>query len=147
MRYSVPYVYLVALCCSLGGFTFGYDVGIISGILPLPSFQRLVGITPQNTQDLSGSIAASLQVGGFVGVILQAFFNDWVGRKTSIQIFSLVFVIGAVIQTAATNIWWLYVGRFVSGSGTQHPIKASLSSWCPSACLTLKWPPQAYGDA
>jgi hypothetical protein len=57
------WIYLIAICTGLGGFTFGYDVGIVSGILVSTAFQKLVGITPQNHVRLEGTIATSLQFG------------------------------------------------------------------------------------
>ncbi len=56
-------IYLIAFCTGLGGFTFGYDVGIVSGILVSKAFQTLVGITEDNHVRLEGSIATALQFG------------------------------------------------------------------------------------
>ena len=42
---------------------------------------------------------------------------DIVGRKRTIHIGSLFFIIGSVLQTSANNLGTLYSGRFVGGLG------------------------------
>lgn len=54
----------------------------------------------------------------FIGALAQAFTSDRLGRKPSILIWSGIFTIGTVIQTATVNsIVQITVGRFVAGLG------------------------------
>ncbi|RUP51794.1 general substrate transporter [Jimgerdemannia flammicorona] len=50
-----------------------------------------------------------------VGALTQPFFNDTFGRKVTILYASLVFVVGVIMQAAATNLALLFVGRAVGG--------------------------------
>jgi MFS transporter, SP family, sugar:H+ symporter len=90
----IPKVYFVAFITCLGGFTFGYDVGIVSGVLIVPLFKQLMGITNDNEANLSGNIASVLQLGGFFGVITQPYINDRFGRKVCIMLNCVLFIAG-----------------------------------------------------
>ena len=52
------------------------------------------------------------------GALAQAFTSDRFGRRGSILIWSAIFTIGVVIQTATTfSIVQLTIGRFIAGLG------------------------------
>jgi MFS family permease len=110
-------IYLLASITSLGGFTFGYDTGIMNGLLASPQFHSQMGINTENMSDRIGSIAAALQVGGLFGAVLQPFINDWLGRKVCILYMSVLFSVGVGFQTLATSVEIMLVGRFISGIG------------------------------
>lgn len=50
-----------------------------------------------------------------VGSILSGVFAEYLGRKVSIQISTVPFIIGWLLIAASTNIWTLYVGRLITG--------------------------------
>lgn len=108
-------IYLVTAITAIGGFLYGYDTGVINGVLTVQSFRDVLGITADNSKDLSGSIVAALQVGGVLGALTQSYINDGLGRKTSILVNTIIFSIGAVIQTVAPSFLWFVIGRFISG--------------------------------
>lgn len=62
------FMYLASVIASIGGLSFGYSNGIISGLLQNPAFRDDFGITPENESNLSGSLASALQFGGLFGV-------------------------------------------------------------------------------
>ncbi|KAL1914532.1 uncharacterized protein VTP21DRAFT_8246 [Calcarisporiella thermophila] len=111
------YIYFVASLTAVGGFLFGYDAGIISGVMVMDSFKNRFGITNENFNDTSGSIAAILQLGGFAGSFVQHALADYFGRKWTIIGMSVVFCIGAVMQTVASSLPLLYAGRCIGGFG------------------------------
>lgn len=110
--------------CSIcsGGFLFGYDIGVISSLLVLQDFVLRFGgaetspgvyVLPDRTKSL---ITALLSAGTFFGSLAQAPISDWLGRKKAMMLWSLVFTIGAVIQTATIDaVAQLIVGRFIAG--------------------------------
>ncbi|KIY64491.1 general substrate transporter [Cylindrobasidium torrendii FP15055 ss-10] len=115
---------LLAIFIAFGGFLFGYDIGVISGCLIMPDFTRRFGDWDEATSEWvlnshkQSIITSLLSAGTFVGAIGQAFTSDRFGRRGSILIWSFIFTIGTVIQTATeTSIAQMSVGRFVAGLG------------------------------
>lgn len=43
--------------------------------------------------------------------------GDYLGRRLTILLGGLIFIVGATFQTAAQNINWLYGGRSIAGLG------------------------------
>jgi len=63
-------------------------------------------------------ITSLLSAGTFFGALGQAFTSDRYGRRGSILVWSAIFTVGVVIQTATgTSIVQITVGRFVAGLG------------------------------
>ncbi|KAI7478827.1 general substrate transporter [Hortaea werneckii] len=109
--------WLGAVVC-LGGFLFGYDSGIIGGVLTMNSFKRDYDYTEEG-KELVNSLAVSLQqLGAFVACFFIWPVTHRIGRKYAIAACSLVFCIGAAIQTAQTHSKpAFYVGRVIAGLG------------------------------
>ncbi|KAA1478057.1 general substrate transporter [Dentipellis sp. KUC8613] len=114
---------LFAIFIAFGGFLFGYDIGVISGCLIMPDFiQRFGEQNADGTFTLSSSrqsiITSLLSAGTFVGALGQALTSDRYGRRGSIFIWSTIFTVGVIIQTATlTSIAQISVGRFIAGLG------------------------------
>ncbi|ORY94966.1 general substrate transporter [Syncephalastrum racemosum] len=102
-----------------GGFLFGYDLGVISGVLAMPSFAPYFGMQgdAQHIAKVKGDIVSLLQAGCCVGALLINFFADPFGRKKAIMLGSVVFLIGGILQTVAQNVDTMMAGRFVTGLG------------------------------
>ncbi|KAK6543542.1 High-affinity glucose transporter rgt2 [Orbilia ellipsospora] len=62
-------------------------------------------------------IVSILSVGTFFGALMSAQVADFFGRKRGLMISSVVFAVGVVFQTAATEIIMLVVGRLIAGWG------------------------------
>jgi len=119
-------IILFCLFAAFGGFLFGYDIGVISGCLIMTDFARRFGngdmdpatglpIINANRQSI---ITSLLSAGTFVGSLGQAFTSDWLGRRKSIWVWTFLFTIGTLIQTASdTSITQLSIGRFIAGLG------------------------------
>jgi len=114
---------LLAIFIAFGGFLFGYDIGVISGCLIMDDFVTRFGQTGSDGQPyLSSSrqsiITSMLSVGTFIGALGQAFTSDRFGRRGSILIWSAIFTVGTIIQTATDHsIAQLAVGRAIAGLG------------------------------
>ncbi|KAF9011200.1 general substrate transporter [Cyathus striatus] len=117
-RYAIQLAIFIAF-----GFLFGYDIGVISGCLIMPDFIRRFGeVGPDGQFFLSSSrqsiITSLLSAGTFVGALGQAFTSDRFGRRGSILIWSGIFTVGVIIQTATEfSIAQITVGRFFAGLG------------------------------
>lgn len=122
-------VYLLGVCASFGGLLFGYDTGVIGGVLTTKAFQASFGLAGQENAnalaDLKGNIVSSLQAGCFLGAAMGLFVPDRIGRKPTIFIAGLVFLIGSIIQTICrigsqsegAALGQLYAGRVIGGIG------------------------------
>ncbi|CAM1507519.1 Fc.00g071600.m01.CDS01 [Cosmosporella sp. VM-42] len=102
----------------MGGFLFGYDSGIVGGVLTLASFERDYGYT-KATQTRTNSLSVGLQqLGAFIGCFAAWPITGRYGRKKALMLFSLVFCIGALIQTIKTeSLAAFYVARVIAGLG------------------------------
>ncbi|KAI9317423.1 general substrate transporter [Dichotomocladium elegans] len=108
---SNPYVFATALFASIGGITFGYDQGVISGVQEMETFKARFPMTP--TQN--GFVVAILELGAWAGAWLSAYPADRFSRKYTIVIACVVFLIGSSFQGGAQTVQYLLAGRFVCG--------------------------------
>ncbi|GAU89752.1 hypothetical protein RvY_02263 [Ramazzottius varieornatus] len=122
------YNYLVTLASAMGGFLFGYEIGIIDQILHMDSFGLLFGLRVHNETggrpaispeygDLAGWITFTFLMGAVFGSASAGFLCDFIGRRPSIFLGSILFTAGGAMQTVAPDIGVLYGGRVISGAG------------------------------
>lgn len=108
------YQFLVGLFASLGSWLYGYDLGVIAGVISCANF----GTYFDNPSDVSTGLVVSLfTAGAFCGAGLAGPVGDWAGRRGTIAAGSLLFIIGGSLQTGAQSLSYLYGGRFLAGSG------------------------------
>lgn len=101
-----------------GGFLFGYDSGIVGGVLTLKSFQTDYRYG-SSAGTRTNSLAVGLQqLGAFVACFLAWPLTDKLGRKKALMLSALVFAIGAIIQTVNTHsLTAFYIARVIAGLG------------------------------
>ncbi|BDD62631.1 hypothetical protein MAP00_007593 [Monascus purpureus] len=115
-----PYVFGAALLASLGGFSFGYDQGVISVINVMSQFHTRYPNTDPNHKAsgfYTGFMTAMMELGAFLGCFFMPKLADTISRKWALTFVVVIFDIGAIIQTAATNYGMLVAGRFIGGIG------------------------------
>jgi MFS family permease len=113
-------VYLTGGFAAIGGLLFGYDTGVISGVLTMSDFLQAFGtIASLNrgslTSAVSGSIVGIMLVGCFFGALAAGPAGDRLSRKYSIVLFSVVFIISAILQTGSVNLFMLLLSRLIAG--------------------------------
>jgi MFS family permease len=64
-----------------------------------------------------GLINGLFGVGATFGALFNPYFAEQYGRRISLAISTLVFILGASIQTAAPEMWVMWLGRIFSGMG------------------------------
>ncbi|KAI8149331.1 general substrate transporter [Fennellomyces sp. T-0311] len=110
-------VYAVSLFAAIGGFCFGYDTGVLSGVLTMDHFIFTMRgrefLTPLETGTLTGLLLA----GCFVGALLAGQSAEILSRKRTIILASCIFMVGCAIQTAANGYAMMVVGRAIAGLG------------------------------
>lgn len=115
-----PYVFGVALLASFGGFSFGYDQGVISLILTMPQFH---GAFPEVAPGHphygfnTGFMTGMLEFGAFIGCLFFPMLADRYSRKWGLAVATAFFCIGAIIQTTAHSYGTLVAGRTIGGIG------------------------------
>ncbi|KAI9894626.1 MAG: hypothetical protein M1814_001982 [Vezdaea aestivalis] len=109
-----PLLYFTSVFVSLGVFLFGYDQGVMSGIITGPHFKDYFN---QPTRAEVGTMVAILEVGAFISSLGIGRIGDILGRRRTILYGSIVFFIGGVLQTIATGMPMMLLGRIIAGLG------------------------------
>ena len=107
-------VIAVAAVATLGSLLFGYDTGVISGALPymyMPHGAGGMGITPAQ----EGAIGGILTLGAAFGALFGGRLSDRYGRRHNLIMLAILFLIGALGNTFAPNIWVMYPFRLILG--------------------------------
>lgn len=106
---GVRKITLWAVAIALGGFLFGFDTGVVSGALlyirddfDLNSFEQ-------------GSVVSVLLIGAVIGSMSAGGLAERLGRRKSLCLVGIVFIIGTAIATFANGYALLMLGRIVLG--------------------------------
>ncbi|KAK1833921.1 general substrate transporter [Podospora conica] len=121
--YQIGNIYYIAAIAVIGGALFGFDISSMSAIIStqpyLCTFNQLGtdenGLCRGPTEDVQGGITAAMPGGSWLGALVSGFLSDRFGRKTSIQIGAVIWVLGSIIVCASVNIPMLCVGRLING--------------------------------
>ncbi|MDO4664855.1 MAG: MFS transporter [Actinomycetaceae bacterium] len=104
----------LAAVATLGSLLFGYDTGVISGALPylyMPMGAGGLGLTPLE----EGAVGGVLTLGAAFGALIGGRLSDRYGRKHNIILLAFLFIIGAIGNTFAPNVWAMYPFRLILG--------------------------------
>ena len=96
---------------ALGGILFGYDLGVISGVLPF------IGKAWDLTSWDKGIITASLSVGAIVGALYSSRTNERLGRRRTIMVAAVIVIVGTLAATFSPTFFLLVVSRLIIGLG------------------------------
>ncbi|KAK9453365.1 general substrate transporter [Dipodascopsis uninucleata] len=107
---------------AFGGILYGYDTGLISGVIAMKPFVKHYGeigstgsyALPSGRKSLIVSI---LSAGLFFGALSIAYFADRFGRRAGLILACLIFSFGVILQVVQTNLALFVVGRFFAGWG------------------------------
>ncbi|CAK9212610.1 unnamed protein product [Sphagnum jensenii] len=126
------YVLLTCLLAACGGLMFGYDIGISGGVTSMDDFlqkffptvlanKRKVGASKNayckyNNQKLQ-AFTSSLYIAGLVSTLFASLVTRRYGRRPTMLIAGLCFVLGVLFNTSAQNLLMLILGRVLLGWG------------------------------
>ena len=102
----------LTIISTLGGLLFGYDTGVISGAL-LYMRDDLAMTTGQE----AWVVSSLLFPGAAFGALLGGRISDALGRKKSLIMCAVIFLVGAVGCAIAPNVAIMVVARIVLGFG------------------------------
>jgi sugar porter (SP) family MFS transporter len=109
-----PLVYFTTIFVSLGVFLFGYDQGVMSGIITGHYF---IEYFDQPSKATVGTMVAILEIGAFISSLTVGRVGDIIGRRKTILYGSCIFLVGGALQTCANSMPIMMLGRIIAGLG------------------------------
>jgi MFS transporter, SP family, major inositol transporter len=101
----------LTIISTLGGLLFGYDTGVISGaLLYLRDDLQLSSLE-------EGTVVSSLLFGAVLGALLGGKLADALGRRGTILICAMLFLVGALGSGFAPGVGLMVVARLILGLG------------------------------
>lgn len=99
----------IAFVVSLGGFLFGFDAGIISGVMSYASPEF-------NLDDIqSGWVVSSPSFAAMIAMLFSGRLSDKIGRKKILIIVAFLYAISALLSAIAASYEMLYIARMIGG--------------------------------
>jgi len=98
---------------SVGSILYGYDLGVIAEAIHSDNFVNQFNPTPSQ----SGAVVSVFTGGAFFGAMFAGPAGDYLGRKKTIMLGALIFIVGGALQTAAQSLDFMYAGRAIAGLG------------------------------
>lgn len=109
MKTSSRFTIFLAVVVSLGGFLFGFDAGIISGVMNFASpFFEL-------TDSQDGSIVAAPTMAAMFAMLVAGRLSDRIGRRVVLKGVAFLYALSAIWSAYAGSYEALYVARLVGG--------------------------------
>ncbi|KAL1705351.1 general substrate transporter [Schizophyllum commune] len=119
--------YLLTMSAVLGSISYGWDIGLIGGIISMSSFKEYFKIDQRSSGDqasFNGDIVSVLQGGCLFGALVTGYLSGKIGRKWSMLLSGIIYVVGSLIQSIVglgsspeVGLRVLFFGRFVGGIG------------------------------
>ena len=100
------FIYFAA---GMAGLLFGLDQGVISGALPFIAEEW------QLSSHMQEMVVSSMMVGAATGAIIASFLAGGIGRKKSLLIGAILFIVGCVGSSTAPNVDILIGSRLILG--------------------------------
>ena len=105
------YLGLITVVASLGGLLFGFDMAVISGVLPF--VRKQFDLTALQ----EGWFVSSALVGCIIGVAFSGDLSDRLGRKKLLFLSAFLFLISAVGCALIHSLSLLIIFRLIGGLG------------------------------
>ncbi|RCI11979.1 hypothetical protein L249_4586 [Ophiocordyceps polyrhachis-furcata BCC 54312] len=129
---------------------FGYDQGVMGGILTLPvfldQFPDINDKDPTIAHDhalqsrrstYQGIAVASYNLGCFVGAVITVFVGNPLGRRRVIFFGTALMVLGAALQASASSLTHFIIGRVITGLGNGANT-STVPMWQSETCAAHK---------
>lgn len=101
----------VCLIAAVAGLMFGFDTGVISGAL---AFIQNDFQVPNDSLTL-GFIVGSTPAGACIGALCGGMISSRLGRRRSLKVSALFFIVGALVCTLAPGVAVMILGKLILG--------------------------------
>ncbi|KAF4365026.1 hypothetical protein CsatB_026161 [Cannabis sativa] len=126
-----PIVIISCIMAATGGLMFGYDVGVSGGVTSMPEFlKKFFPVVYRKTTakhlesnyckyDNQGLqlFTSSLYLAGLTATFFASYTTRKLGRRLTMLIAGVFFIIGTIFNAAAENLAMLIIGRILLGCG------------------------------
>ena len=109
MTYKSSYSLYCAIVVSMGGFVFGFDASVISGVVGFVSTE--FNLTPIE----AGFVVAAPTASGLLGTMVIGPMSDYLGRKKVLLTIAFLYLLSALASAFATSYMMLVVARAIGG--------------------------------
>ncbi|CAA2960906.1 sugar transport 1-like [Olea europaea subsp. europaea] len=125
------YVVLTLMAAAMGGLIFGYDIGISGGVTSMAPFLKkfFPSVYHKQMNDTSTNqyckfdsqiltlFTSSLYLAALVASFFASTMTKKFGRRKSMMLGGIIFLVGAIINAAAVHVSMLIIGRVLLGIG------------------------------
>lgn len=108
---STVFLVAITLVATLGGLLFGFDMAVISGVLPFVKNQFSLSAATE------GWFVSSALVGCIIGVSFSGDLSDRLGRKKMLMLSAILFLASAVGSALSSGFTLLILARMLGGMG------------------------------
>ncbi|OMO87007.1 Sugar/inositol transporter [Corchorus capsularis] len=142
-----PSVVIICIVAASAGLIFGYDVGVSGGVTTMaPFLEKFFPFVLQRMADAKQSqyclfdsqtltaFTSSFYIAGLVSSLIAGAVNTTTGRRGSLIIGGVVFMLGTALNAFAFNLWMLIAGLLLLGFGvgfTNQAAPVYLSEMAP----------------
>jgi SP family galactose:H+ symporter-like MFS transporter len=102
-------IYFIGFTAALAGLLFGLDIGVISGALPFVKNAFKLSI------EAEGTVVSALLWGAVVGTLISGMLSSRFGRRKTILVSAVIFVVGSVLCSLAQSEHLLIGARLFLG--------------------------------
>lgn len=110
----------VTITAMLGFSLFGYDQGLMSGLITGVQFNDEFPATYNNSVN-QGAVTACYEIGCFFGALVAMFRGERIGRRPLIIAGAIIIILGTVISVSSFKDSWglgqFVIGRVITGIG------------------------------
>lgn len=128
------YILCSSLFAVIGSFLYGTDQGVLSNLLTGENFGAHF---PKVYSDpvLKGWVVSVLQLGAWLGALLNGPLANKISRKYSLMVAAFLFTLGSAICSGAQSVSYFFAGRIIAGLAVgqiSHVVPLYLAEIAPS---------------
>ncbi|KAI3864014.1 hypothetical protein MKW98_031606 [Papaver atlanticum] len=127
-----PIVIISCIMAATGGLMFGYDVGVSGGVTAMDDFlKKFFPVVYRQTKNAGGVnsnyckydnqglqlFTSSLYLAGLTSTFVASYTTRTLGRRLTMLIAGVFFILGVILNAGAQNLAMLIVGRILLGCG------------------------------